>query len=300
VLASILIAALAWLSPVATPPVPPVQPVAPPVLKQNDYVSELPKAGMTAEMFSRPVKPQANLISLFSTNDYPIESVRNAEQGTVAVVIRVDAAGRISDCIVERSSGFPALDSQTCRILWLRARFVPARDAKGRAVDSAWRQRIRWELPESDPMPVEPWSIRLTLDFVEGGGILSCKVETTGAIDSHKEDCDFLLTLSDGLAKLRADADYQQGRMVMETQFSPDATAPMPKPPPGMQLSARQVARITIDEAGKPLNCQVVDTEGPEPPIAGCDDLLRGVYQRPKIKNGAIEATLVRTLYLAE
>jgi len=297
VLRPLLFAALAWLTPTEVPSAPPVQPVPPPVRTRAAYFSELPKAGLTAEMFNRPVRPQANLVSLFSTEDYPLESIRNAEQGTVAVIIRVSDDGRIADCIVAQSSGFPALDSQTCRVLWMRARFVPARDAKGHSVESALRQRIRWELPERNPLPIKPWSMRLTLNFVEEGGILSCRVETTGAMKANQRACDFHLMMSDGLAKLRADADYRQQQFVMETQFAPDANALEPKTPPGMRLFASQVARLTIDETGKPLQCRVIKSEGPEPLMAGCDDFLEAKYERPAIKTGAIEATLTRNLY---
>ncbi|HEU0310566.1 MAG TPA: energy transducer TonB, partial [Sphingomicrobium sp.] len=161
-------------------------PAEPALLPSLPYISELSKSGLTSEMFDRPVKAKANLVSLFSTEDYPLESIRNREAGTVAVVLRVGRDGRLVDCVIEQSSGYPALDSQTCRVLWLRARFVPARNKDGVPVESAWRQRIRWELPEPKPTPFKPWSIRIALEFIKGGGVLACNVESSGAIDASQ------------------------------------------------------------------------------------------------------------------
>jgi len=141
--------------------------------------------------------------------------------------------------------------------------------------------------------------MRLTLSFVEEGGILSCRVETTGAMKADQKACDFYLMMSDGLAKLRADADYRQHQFVMETHFHPDATSPKPKAPAGMRLFARQVSRLTIDETGTPLQCRVVESEGPTP-MMGCDDFLGRKFEKPSIRTGAIEATLTRNFFRPE
>ena len=67
-----------------------------------------------------------------------------------------------------------------------------------------------------------------------------------------------------------------------------------------MRLYGRQVGRLTIDESGKALQCKVVDTEGPQPPWEGCPDLLGDHYEKPAIRAGAIEATMVRNLFISE
>ena len=92
-------------------------------------------------------RPKGNLISLFSQDDYPASARANREQGAVTVTLIVSPAGRAMDCRIERSSGSPALDQATCRILRARARFDPATDRGGTAVASSYRQEIVWKLP---------------------------------------------------------------------------------------------------------------------------------------------------------
>jgi TonB family protein len=98
-----------------------------------------------------------NLGELVTPDDYPSQSVVADEQGTVGVSVKVDAAGRVADCMVEISSGFAALDAQTCRLFWLRAKFEPDHDADGKAVPSVYRRKITWRL-EGQGMPLEAWA----------------------------------------------------------------------------------------------------------------------------------------------
>ena len=265
------------------------------------YISELSRSGYFPAMFDRPVKAKADLVSLFSTDDYPLESSRNGEEGTVAVVLRVSKEGRLSDCIVEYSSGFPALDTQTCRIFWQRAQFEPARDSSGRPVESAWRQRIRWELPEPDPIPSKAWSIQISLEFVKEGGVVGCEVRTGGAMKSNPDQCRFFRSMTgDALAQLRADAGYERQKFIMESNFVPGHSVPAAAPPNGFRLAMRQVARLTIDASGMPMKCDVIETVGPKPPVDGCFELLDDRYEAPGIKVGAIETTIARNLYVTE
>lgn len=266
---------------------------------ESPFLSEAPRAGFRADLFDRATKPKANLVGLFSTEDYPLQSIANAEEGTVAVLLRIDPAGHLADCVVDQSSGSTSLDLQTCRIFWLRARFDPARDKSGRAVESAVRQRIRWVLPEAEPVPVTAWSSRVSIDYIKDGGVVACRIETTGALKADDSDCGFFRSLSGGmLARIRSDAGYGRQTFVMETQFSPGPAVPVVKPPVGTELFMRQVSRLTIDSSGKPLRCEVISTEGPQPPIEGCPDLLDGRYEKPGLGVGAIEAIVARSLFL--
>ena len=88
------------------------------------------------------------------------------EQGTVDVLVKVDQTGRVADCTVEASSGSAALDVQTCRLFWLRAKFAPARDKAGKAVVSAYNRKITWRL-EGEGMPVGLWilTVHATVDL---------------------------------------------------------------------------------------------------------------------------------------
>jgi TonB family protein len=98
-----------------------------------------------------PERTRANLASYFSDDDYPAVALRAEEEGTVSFRLTIDADGRVADCQVTASSGSAALDSATCRILRSRARYSPARDARGRPTIGSDAARVTWRLP---PAPV--------------------------------------------------------------------------------------------------------------------------------------------------
>ena len=69
--------------------------------------------------------------------------------GAVAVRILVRPNGRAGGCRIARSSGNPALDQTTCRLLGERLLFSPAKNAAGRPIESevgttyVWGRRVR-------------------------------------------------------------------------------------------------------------------------------------------------------------
>ena len=75
-----------------------------------------------------------------SRRDYPAE-VSSAwprrPDAFTAVAVRVQLDGRGTDCKINRSSGVPAIDQWTCRLVETRLRFRPATDDRGRPV-VAW------------------------------------------------------------------------------------------------------------------------------------------------------------------
>jgi len=96
-----------------------------------------------------PSSPDSKLLTgLFSNNDYPAGALDRNEQGTVGVRVEIDRRGRVSKCIVTESSGYDSLDGATCRIIEARARFAPAHDVNGDAVESAITQKVTWRIAE--------------------------------------------------------------------------------------------------------------------------------------------------------
>jgi len=69
--------------------------------------------------------------SWFSYDDYPDSAVKAGEQGYVTISFLIGLDGRMTDCKVVRSSGYPRLDAIPCKVLTKRARFTPAKDASG-------------------------------------------------------------------------------------------------------------------------------------------------------------------------
>lgn len=94
--------------------------------------------------FVTPPQPRGSTQSLFSPDDYPADAPKAGPHGRVAMMLQVDAQGRVIGCSVFQSSGSPILDDATCRIVQRRARFIPARDSSG-PVASLVAQSVDWD-----------------------------------------------------------------------------------------------------------------------------------------------------------
>lgn len=104
-----------------------------------------PAAGDNATSGATPVlaayaRPEAPL-----TPEYPPAALRQEQQGQVMVKLRVLASGAAADVQVRTSSGHALLDEAALRYL-RGARFIPARDRGGLAVDSLVIVPIRFVL----------------------------------------------------------------------------------------------------------------------------------------------------------
>jgi protein TonB len=93
------------------------------------------------------LKVRGNSGDWVTPDDYPPSALRNNEAGTTGFKLDVDASGRVSNCEVTSSSGFPDLDETACRLLPRRARFTPARDSVGNGVQSSYSSSVRWQIP---------------------------------------------------------------------------------------------------------------------------------------------------------
>ena len=160
--------------PAPTPPAPPPLPPKLPDRKQltvpdkieiplppgagNPPVSDQPPPQTSASdegagtspppRLARALQPRGNRAGWVTADDYPLSSVRNEEEGAVAITVRVGADGRVQSCRVTASSGHAALDEATCRVYAKRARFAPALSPDGTPVESSYADRVRWQLPE--------------------------------------------------------------------------------------------------------------------------------------------------------
>ncbi len=85
--------------------------------------------------------------SWVTPDDYPADAWRARIEGRVFYRVRVRSSGRADRCVIGRSSGSRSLDERTCKILVGRARFQPARNARGRAVEGAYNGIVRWQMP---------------------------------------------------------------------------------------------------------------------------------------------------------
>jgi len=126
------------------------------------------------------VRATANLPALFSTDDYPAAARRHGQQGTVAFAVAIDRTGRVTACSITQASGSMSLDWATCSIIQRRARFTPARDAGGRAVEDRAKGRIRWVLPPKPPLPFTDHKMAIVFTIDAADAVAKCRVEGPG------------------------------------------------------------------------------------------------------------------------
>lgn len=119
---------------------------------------------------------KANLATYLGDTDYPPEAIRRGEQGTVGFRLSVGTDGTVQACLITASSGSAILDEATCRLMQARAKFTPATDAAGKAVEDAAFALIRWVLPK----PVMPIASTLWVTMREDGSLTDCQVEERG------------------------------------------------------------------------------------------------------------------------
>jgi TonB family protein len=104
--------------------------------------------GPTPNPVSNHKDPVSDEIDSKSTlNDYPLESLRNREEGVVVIAFEVNEKGLAENCRVTKSSGFPRLDAASCIEFVNSARFRPETNDAGVPVRSTGQQKIRWQIP---------------------------------------------------------------------------------------------------------------------------------------------------------
>jgi protein TonB len=105
---------------------------------------------------ARPLRP---LPSLFSGYDYPLEAANFNVQGSVEFVLVIGANGRVRDCRIVRMSLIRVFGPATCDVLRRRARYEPARNADGHAVEDMDTGHVYWGLHTARgpiPRPTRP------------------------------------------------------------------------------------------------------------------------------------------------
>lgn len=140
---------------------------------------------------------------------YPQGALKRGEQGRVGFRLTIEPTGTISTCDVTESSGFKALDAETCEIIGLYARVQPVRDAQGRAIRATQNGFINWKLP--------PGATRIasasTAKSASRRDQLVCRKDiTTGSLIATTKQC---LTRSEWARQekeARDDVDRIQGK----------------------------------------------------------------------------------------
>lgn len=150
-----------------------------PVLMSATTAVAAPAGKPVPNRQSANVKTQAvQIAGSISDEDYPVDAIRNGENGTVTVQFVVSANGRVPVCEVTQSSGSESLDEKSCEIVKARFEYTPARDAKGKAVSETRIQRITWRLPGDPRGPEEMQAFDLAFELVVSpdGTVKSCNL----------------------------------------------------------------------------------------------------------------------------
>ena len=106
----------------------------------------------------RVARPVASPATWVTSQDYPVSAMHNGESGTAVFLLDVDANGLVSNCRITRSSGSATLDVATCDVVSQRARFHPVRNSRGKAVPGTYTNAMRWQIPQSNPAPVDGYA----------------------------------------------------------------------------------------------------------------------------------------------
>ena len=241
-----------------------------------------------------PPKPEPVDPGSWVTNqDYPDEAIRAGEQGVVSFRLEVGPQGMVVGCSVTETSGSAVLDKASCDILRARARFVPAKDEKGRAVASTYESRFRWILPNDASEVDVAGRIVTRLDLAPDGSIRNCSAEVSGDFTAEMADAQ----CAEAPAALNSPAlrphrtKYKTIRIVFSVStegrdFTTDG--------PGWgTLLYRRGGEIHSDEHGRPIACVPLKAHAVRRGEEFCEDLPPGLEI---VKDPAVTAVSKSTI----
>ena len=135
----------------------------------------------------QPGTPATNPATWVTRGEYPVRAMRERREGTTGFRLTYDASGQVQKCEITSSSGHPDLDTTTCDLAMLRARFLPGKNAAGQAVGGTYSNRVRWSIPDAVPGPLpfsSPGHMRVDYTVNTHGAVTACKGSIEGLTDS--------------------------------------------------------------------------------------------------------------------
>ncbi|MEO6114375.1 MAG: energy transducer TonB [Sphingomicrobium sp.] len=96
------------------------------------------------QSFPETEKPVLDYVGF---NDYPSDAVKREAGGEAEIRVLVGTDGVARECRLVSSSGDAQLDATTCAIFVRRARYRPARNKAGQAVEAPYVVSLRWVIP---------------------------------------------------------------------------------------------------------------------------------------------------------
>jgi TonB family protein len=126
--------------------------------------------------------------------DFPVAATNADQSGKVSVALTIDVLGKVSECVVSKTSGFAILDDASCPYARSKWTFNPALDFDGNPTKGRIETRVAWyletgmdvessaERPRKPNANVfkDPGQVALQFDLDAKGHPLNCKVTTQG------------------------------------------------------------------------------------------------------------------------
>jgi len=79
--------------------------------------------------------------------NYPLESLRLGEEGSVGLSMDIGADGKINGCLVSKTSGYARLDRAACDLMLVHVTRVSPPMKDGRRVAAVREGAIEWRIP---------------------------------------------------------------------------------------------------------------------------------------------------------
>ena len=96
---------------------------------------------------TREVKPLSSPGNWVAAKNYPIKMLRAGQPAIVEFRMIVGTDGAPASCHIQSSTRPKEFDDAVCGSMMKRARFLPALDADSKAIQSFYRNTVRFELP---------------------------------------------------------------------------------------------------------------------------------------------------------
>lgn len=118
---------------------------------------------------------------LIGTDDFPAAELAAGHHGSTVIAFDVEPVGYVEHCRVLRSSGYPALDTAACNIMYRRGKYPPPADTRGPRTIAAGAT-FHWivmhmSLTATD-LPIDPKDVLIFFDpslIARNGGQVQAK-----------------------------------------------------------------------------------------------------------------------------
>lgn len=143
---------------------------------------------------------------------YPARALAAGEQGQVGFTVTIRRDGTLADCLVTKTSGFSALDKETCNLVTQYAEFPRTRDANGNRAQVVHHGVVNWKIPGGSTAPSSDAPKKRSASYDPEK--IVCKSEVkTGSLVARERRCMTLKQWARGSDNTRNDIRRQRDNM---------------------------------------------------------------------------------------